>query len=48
MIQFKRYDFELVNSTFKNAYASTSGGAILVKYFPRDGSDSHSKTIMQT
>ena len=40
MIQFKGYDFELVNSTFKDAYASTNGGAILVKYFPRDGSDS--------
>ena len=39
MIQFKGYDFELVNSTFKNAHASTSGGAILAKYFAKDGID---------
>ena len=39
MIQFKGYDFELVNSTFKNAHASTSGGAILAKYFAKEGSE---------
>ena len=34
MISYKGDRFELINSTFKNANSTLSGGAILAKYFP--------------